>query len=222
MRKVLILADSDTDGGILADALQISAMPGIKFDIDTDRDAPASREKLSQYAAVLNVRSLMGSYSNNTWFSVSAFDSYVKDGGSFIAAGKGCLYDPAPRRKEEKFFLEVDRYNKFLGSRVDETFMGPVHISTVDRWHPIMKGISDFDADEPHRRTVLTAEGAEILFDTSSEKGGSGVHGGYVLKRGSGRVIAITQGLSKKTWRIPGFSAIVANSVRYCAAGRKI
>ena len=82
-----------------------------------------------------------------------------------------------------------------------------------------MKGVNDFTERDEHYQVEVFAEGAEKLFETTSETGGVQT-GGYVKEAGRGRLCVLMPGHTMAVWENDNFRQMVLNAIAWCKKDR--
>ena len=185
-------------------------------------------ELLDQYPVVINCKSNNVIAANTEpWFEEGVtevcpqqFRDYVEQGGGFISIHSGNAFSEQFCRTEEKFQRPCREYIDFIGNR----FTGhpprcPVSVHVTNPKHPVMKGVNDFTERDEHYQVEVFAEGAETLFETTSETGGVQT-GGYVKEAGRGRLCVLMPGHTMAVWENDNFRQMVLNAIAWCKKDR--
>ena len=92
-----------------------------------------------------------------------------------------------------------------------------VHVA--DTSHPVTRGISDFEINDEVYKNCEFEEDNHVLLTTDNPDSDKSI--GWVRQYGNARVCTIQSGHSPRTYENPGYSGLVIQAIRWCAAGRQ-
>lgn len=133
---------------------------------------------------------------------IGAFETYVANGGGFIAVHSGTVYNGVPRMKQ------------FLGGAfLSHPEQCPVRFDAIAE-HPVTKGVESFAVVDEHYQ-MDPLEGVSILGVSSSTHNAQAAL--WVKELGKGKIIVITPGHNLEVFEQPGMQTLLINAVNYAA-----
>ncbi|MFO0808435.1 MAG: PVC-type heme-binding CxxCH protein [Gemmataceae bacterium] len=131
----------------------------------------------------------------------------------FVEGGKGVVAVHCASHT----FRNSSRYTTLVGGRFWKHGTGTFSAKIIDAQHPAMRGLAPFSSwDETYRHNEL---GDDIRVLMAREESGGYEPYTWVRQQGKGRVFYTALGHDEKTWKEPGYHALLANGVRW-SAGR--
>lgn len=130
----------------------------------------------------------------------SALKSYVQSGKALI-----------PIHAASFCFQNSDWYIAAVGGQFSTHGTGDFTTSIVDKTHPIMTGINEFETwDETYVHTKVNPD-MQVLMER--REGDKNEPYTWVRKEGDGRVFYTAYGHNEKTWEKPEFHQLIANGI---------
>lgn len=102
------------------------------------------------------------------------------------------------------------RFENFKGQRV------PVHVA--EPAHPITEGLADWELADETYTLAGTPGGATVLLTTDHPRSSHAL--AWVRRHGAARIFCYQSGHDRRTYKDPGFRAILERGIRWAAAGR--
>ena len=90
-----------------------------------------------------------------------------------------------------------------------------MHVTVVDREHPITKGVSDFDIHDEAYNEYYTASNVKVLLETDHPKNDPKL--AWVKHYGKSRVFYLMLGHDGKAYANPNYSRLVRQGIRWAA-----
>jgi putative membrane-bound dehydrogenase-like protein len=168
----------------------------IYFDYFTTPDC-LNPETLSLYDTVM----LYANHGNITDAQYQALDNFVGSGRGFVpvhCASACCGNSPK--------FIEM------VGGRFKSHGDGVFKATIVDRDHPVMKGVNEYETwDETYVHDQLNEKGRKLLMERV--EGEHREPWAWVRQQGKGRVFYTASGHDERTWKNPDFQLKLRNAI---------
>lgn len=183
------------------------------FDFVKDAKDILTPDMIRKYPVIMNCKSnVLTSGNPAPWFEEGVtevmpkeFTSYVEEGGSFLSVHAGNT-----AHKEDN-----NGYVAFVGnSFVTHPPRCEVRL-TVEKEHPVTRGVSDFTIRDEHYELADIAPDADIFLKSTSEKGGTQI-AGYSRNMGKGRICVLTPGHILDVWQNENFRKLLHNAIYWC------
>lgn len=129
-------------------------------------------------------------------------------------------------------FQKWPEYKKIIGSRyyMEATEEGglmhqastykldvDLNVHVADTSHPVTQGVSDFQTNDEVYKNCEFEKDNHVLLTTDNPDSDKSI--GWVRQYGKARVFTIQSGHSPRTYENPGYSRLVIQAIRWCAAG---
>ena len=168
----------------------------IYFDYFT-RPECLNPETLSHYDAVML-------YANHGTMKPEQFDAL----NSFVESGRGFL----PIHCASACFGNEPRFIALVGGRFKEHKDGVFKAVTVDKTHPIMQGVNEYETwDETYVHDQLNPNGRKMLAERAD--GERKEPWTWVREQGKGRVFYTASGHDDRTWKHADFQKMLRNAI---------
>ena len=171
-------------------------------------------ELVAEYPLFINTKmNQIGSGNQNAWFDrdaaefqVKDLEDYVRNGGGFLAIHAGNSY----------YWKETEDYCRFNGCAfVTHPPRCAITVRPVKE-HPITEGISEFLIRDEHYAVDHLAEDAEVLFESTSETGGTQI-AGYVRQMGNGRLCSLMPGHIYSVFQNKTYQEVIRRAIAWTA-----
>lgn len=150
-------------------------------------------ETLGRYDAVLL-------YSNQKAMTPAQFEAL----NAFIESGRGFL----PIHSASACFVNEPRFAALVGARFKEHGAGVFKATIVDKAHPIMAGVNEYETwDETYVHDLHNAEGRKLLAEREREPWT------WVREQGKGRIFYTASGHDQRTWGNADFQRMLRNAI---------
>ncbi len=185
--------DSATSAALLMEKFGRDA---IYFDYFSTPDC-LNRETLSKYDAVML-------YANHEKMQPEQFTAL----NEFVESGHGFL----PIHCASACFGNEPRFIAMVGGRFKSHGTGTFKATIVDKAHPIMKGVSEYETwDETYVHDQINAQGRKLLaerVDNAQREPWT-----WVREQGKGRIFYTASGHDQRTWGNPDFQQMLRNAI---------
>ncbi|WP_038158786.1 PVC-type heme-binding CxxCH protein [Verrucomicrobium sp. BvORR106] len=150
-------------------------------------------ETLARYDAVM----LYANHDKITPEQFNALITFIESGGGFLPVhcGSAC-------------FGNEPRFAALVGARFKSHGAGVFKASTVDKAHPIMKGVAEYETwDESYVHDQHNPLGRKLLAEREREPWT------WVREQGKGRVFYTASGHDNRTWSNTNFQLLLRNAI---------
>ena len=169
---------------------------GIYFDYFTQPDC-LNAETLSHYDAVML-------YANHGGMKPEQFDAL----NGFVESGHGFL----PIHSASACFGNEPRFSALVGGRFKEHQTGVFKATIVDKGHPVMQGVNEYETwDETYVHDQINEQGRKLLAERV--EGGHREPWTWVREQGKGRVFYTASGHDERTWQNADFQKMLRNAI---------
>src|SRR5699024_11099432 len=116
-------------------------------------------------------------------------------------------------------FQNSDAFVDLVGAQFEEHGTGTFTATIVNRDHPVMEGVKEFETwDETYVHSRHNEEGRTVLMQregeaTEEEAGGQPEPWTWVRTHGDGKVFYTAYGHDERTWEQPGFQELIKNGI---------
>ncbi len=164
----------------------------IYFDYFTTPDC-LNRETLSRYDAVML-------YANHEKMTAEQFDAL----NAYVESGRGFL----PIHSASACFGNEPRFIAMVGARFKSHGAGVFKATIVDKTHPIMKGVNEYETwDESYVHDQHNPQGRKLLAEREREPWT------WVREQGKGRIFYTASGHDQRTWSNADFQQMLRNAI---------
>ena len=168
----------------------------IYFDYFTQPDC-LNAETLSHYDAVML-------YANHGDMKPEQFDAL----NGFVESGHGFL----PIHSASACFGNEPRFIALVGGRFKEHQGGVFKAAIVDKAHPIMQGVNEYETwDETYVHDQINEQGRKLLAERV--EGAHREPWTWVREQGKGRVFYTASGHDERTWQNADFQKMLRNAI---------
>jgi putative membrane-bound dehydrogenase-like protein len=168
----------------------------IYFDYFTTPDC-LNPETLSLYDTVM----LYANHGNITDAQYQALDNFVGSGRGFV-----------PVHCASACFGNSPKFIEMVGGRFKSHGDGVFKATIVDRDHPVMKGVNEYETwDETYVHDQLNEKGRKLLMERV--EGEHREPWAWVRQQGKGRVFYTASGHDERTWKNPDFQLKLRNAI---------
>ena len=168
----------------------------IYFDYYTSPDC-LNQETLKHYDALLL-------YANHGQIKPEQFDAL----NSFIEGGKGFL----PIHCASACFGNDPRFIALVGGRFKSHKSGVFKATIVDRNHPILPGVNEYETwDETYVHDQLNPQARHLLMERV--EGEHREPWAWTRTQGKGRIFYTASGHDERTWKNPEFQKLLRNAI---------
>ncbi len=199
--KVLLLGDTGHHRPAVFAKILTAALAKQGIDIDYTADvADLTRARLAKYDALAIFRDSGNLPATNE----AALLEFIEGGKGLVAihCASHC-------------FRNSDRYTALVGGRFKSHKTGVFRTRILDAQHPAMLGVKTFESwDETYLHDQV-AKDIRVLM-VREELGGYEPYT-WVRDQGKGRVFYTALGHDERTWKVPGFQALLARGLRWAA-----
>ncbi len=131
-----------------------------------------------------------------------------------------CSFQDWPEYKKiigSRYYMEAAEKDGLMHQASTYKLDMDLNVHIADTSHPVTLGISDFKINDEVYKNCEFEEDNHVLLTTDNPDSDKSI--GWVRRYGKARVFTIQSGHSPRTYENPGYSRLVIQAIRWCAAG---